>query len=311
MLPCVITLVRPSFSRIHNIRAMSSFSRLVRFIPKSSSTPLIGEPVNADLDVGLAAYESKPIEVEVFSGTSVLKPGEKTGKKEIVERLLSPLAQSEVGTIRCIGLNYVNHAKEVNLPMPDIPTLFMKPSTSLANPFPSPTIIPRAFVASNSADFESEVAFVIGKDAKNVSEEKALDYVLGFTAANDISSREAQFAQSQWCYSKSFDGACPIGPAIVSKDQAKNLSDVKIEGSLNGKTVQSSQLDDLIFSVPKIVSFLSQGTTLPAGTIIITGTPAGVGWTSTPRITLKDGDEFRVFVSHGVGTLINKIVEEK
>ncbi|WVQ87874.1 hypothetical protein IAS59_001605 [Cryptococcus gattii] len=290
---------------------MSSFSRLVRFIPKSSSTPLIGEPVNADLDVGLAAYESKPIEVEVFSGTSVLKPGEKTGKKEIVERLLSPLAQSEVGTIRCIGLNYVNHAKEVNLPMPDIPTLFMKPSTSLADPFPSPTIIPKAFVASNSADFESEVAFVIGKDAKNVSEEKALDYVLGFTAANDVSSREAQFAQSQWCYSKSFDGACPIGPAIVSKDQARNLSDVKIEGSLNGKTVQSSQLDDLIFSVPKIVSFLSQGTTLLAGTIIITGTPAGVGWTSTPRITLKDGDEFRVFVSHGVGTLINKIVEEK
>lgn len=105
MLPCVTTLVRPSFSPIHNIRAMSSFSRLVRFIPKSSSTPLIGEPVNADLDVGLAAYESKPIEVEVFSGTSVLKPGEKTGKKEIVERLLSPLAQSEVGTIRCIGLN--------------------------------------------------------------------------------------------------------------------------------------------------------------------------------------------------------------
>lgn len=84
---------------------MSSFSRLVRFVPKSSSTPLIGEPVNADLDVGLAAYESKPIEIEVFSGTSVLEPGEKTGKKEIVERLLSPLAQSEVGTIRCIGLN--------------------------------------------------------------------------------------------------------------------------------------------------------------------------------------------------------------
>ncbi|WWC90324.1 uncharacterized protein L201_005257 [Kwoniella dendrophila CBS 6074] len=297
---------------------MSYFTRLVRFIPKSSAssttatvTPLIGEPVDPKLDVGLASYDSKHVEVEVYSGPSILNPGEKTGKKELVDRLLSPLAQSEVGTIRCIGLNYVNHAREVNMPIPTTPTLFMKPSTSLADPHPEPTIIPKSFVKDNAADYEAEVAIVIGKEAKNVSEEDALDYLLGITAANDVSSREAQFAQSQWSYSKSFDGACPIGPAIVHKDQISKLSEVQISGILNGNTVQDSKLDDLIFSIPKIISFLSQGTTLQPGTIIITGTPAGVGWTAKPRITLKDGDEFRVFVSHGVGTLINKIVEEK
>ncbi|WVW83546.1 hypothetical protein I302_105567 [Kwoniella bestiolae CBS 10118] len=292
---------------------MSSFSRLIRFIPKSSSHsgPLVGEPVNPEIDVGIASYQSDTIEVNVYSGKSVLNPGERTGQIEIVDKLLSPLSPSDIGTIRCIGLNYINHAKEVNLPIPETPTLFMKPSTALADPYPAPTIIPKSFVSDDAADFESEVALIIGKEAKNVSQDNALDYLLGITAANDISSREAQFAQSQWCYSKSFDGACPVGPAIVHKSQLAKLEDIRISGALNGTMVQDSKLDDLIFSIPKIISFLSQGTTLPPGTIIITGTPAGVGWSAKPRITLKDGDEFRVFVSHGVGTLINKIVEEK
>ncbi|KAK8870093.1 hypothetical protein IAR55_000663 [Kwoniella newhampshirensis] len=293
---------------------MSSFTRLIRFIPKSSSTsstPLIGEPVDPTLDVGVASYESKPIEVDVFSGQSVLSPGEKTGRTEVVERLLSPLAQEEVGTVRCIGLNYVKHAHEVGMAIPQTPTLFMKPSTSIGDPFPAPTTLPKAFLEDNAADYEAEVAVVIGKKCKNVSEEEALDYVLGITASNDVSSRENQFRQSQWCYSKSFDGACPIGPALAHLDQVKSLAEVNIKGVLNGNTVQDSGLDDLIFSIPKIVSFLSQGTTLLPGTVIITGTPAGVGWTASPRTTLKDGDEFRVFVSHGVGTLINRIEEEK
>ncbi|TNY21989.1 putative mitochondrion protein [Rhodotorula diobovata] len=290
---------------------MSTWSRLVRFVPVSGSTPLIGEPTDPAQDVGLAAFAGEPIEVETFSGSSVLNPGERTGNKEKVKVVLSPLAQSEVGTIRCIGLNYLRHAEEVKMALPEVPVLFMKPSTALADPFPAPTVIPRAFVDDKAADYESELVVVIGKAAKNVSEEEALDYVLGYTAANDVSSRRAQFAQSQWCYSKSFDGACPVGPALVNKDQVKSIADLKIRGSLNGNTVQESGLDDLIFSVPRIVSFLSQGTTLPAGTIILTGTPAGVGWSTAPQTLLKDGDDFRVFVSHGVGTLINKVVEEK
>ncbi|ORY73631.1 putative mitochondrion protein [Leucosporidium creatinivorum] len=290
---------------------MSTYSRLIRFKAKSSSTPLIGQPRDPKQDVGLASYAGEPIEVDLYSGSSILAPGEPTGESAVVGTLLSPLAAHEVGTIRCIGLNYVRHAKEVNMALPEVPVLFMKPSTALADPFPAPTILPKAFLKDNSADYESELAIVIGKDAKNVSEADALDYLLGFTASNDVSSRVQQFAQSQWSYSKSFDGACPIGPAFVHKSAVESIADLKIRGSYNDKTVQESGLDDLIFSVPKIISFLSTGTTLPAGTIILTGTPAGVGWSSEPRITLKNGDEFRVFVSHGVGTLINKIVEEK
>jgi 2-keto-4-pentenoate hydratase/2-oxohepta-3-ene-1,7-dioic acid hydratase in catechol pathway len=138
----------------------------------------------------------------------------------------------------------------------------MKPSTSLADPHPAPTVIPQAFVKDNAADYESELAVVIGKPCKNVSEEDALDYLLGcviltahdpgaklmlgltsFTASNDMSSRVAQFAQSQWCYSKSFDGACPIGPAFLHKSQVKNIAELRIKGTLNGETVQESEME--------------------------------------------------------------------
>ncbi|KAI5455339.1 hypothetical protein NCC49_000153 [Naganishia albida] len=291
--------------------ATLSYARLVRFIPKSGTSAVIGEPSDPSQDVGLAAYNAEPIKVSVCSGKSVLSPGEKTGETVEVEKLLSPLAEEEVGTIRCIGLNYVNHAHEVKMALPTVPVLFMKPSTALADPYPAPTVIPKAYVGDNAADYESELVVVIGKSCKNVSEEEAMQYVAGYTASNDVSSRAQQFAQSQWCYSKSFDGACPIGPAFVPASKVENIGDMYIKGSKNGKMVQESKLDDLIFTVPKIVSFLSQGTTLKPGTIILTGTPAGVGWSSEPKNLLKDGDEFRVEVSHGVGTLINKIVEEK
>lgn len=131
------------------------------------------------------------------------------------------------------------------------------------------------------------------------------------TASNDVSSRKAQFAQSQWSYSKGFDASCPIGPVLVHRDAIQDWSRVQIEGKLNGKVVQKSDLSDLIFSIPKIISFLSQGTTLRPGTIILTGTPAGIGWTSNPKRTLQHDDTFTVTVSHGVGTLINKVVFEK
>ncbi|BEJ15685.1 hypothetical protein CspHIS471_0502900 [Cutaneotrichosporon sp. HIS471] len=290
---------------------MASYARLVRFVPKSGGAPLIGEPVDSAVDVGLASFEGKPIEVNVFSGSSVINPGEKTGKTATVERLLSPLAQAEVGTIRCIGLNYRSHAEEVNMPVPSVPTVFMKPAQALADPYPAPTVIPRAFVKDDAADYESELALVIGKEAKDVPEADALDYLAGYTACNDVSSRVQQFATTQWTFSKSFDGACPIGPAFVSKDAVKDFGKLAIKGIHNGNVVQESTMDDLIFSVPKIISFLSQGSTLPAGTIIITGTPAGVGWGKNPKSLLHDGDDFRVNITGGIGTLINKIVEEK
>ncbi|KAE8419410.1 hypothetical protein BDV36DRAFT_251548 [Aspergillus pseudocaelatus] len=290
----------------------STFSRLVRFVPKSNpSKVLIGEPVDAQVDVGLALYQGKEVSVRPFTGASVLNPGQKTESTEIISRILSPLAQNEVGSIRCIGLNYTSHAAEMKLSIPDVPTLFIKPSAALSDPWPAPTVLPKITQVDNTGDYESEMVIVIGRDAKDVSEADALDYVLGYTAANDVSSRTSQMNQSQWCFSKGFDTSCPIGPALVSAALFPDASKFQIRGLKNGKVLQDCPLTDLIFSVPKLVSFLSQGTTLPAGTIILTGTPPGVGAAKNPKEFLKDGDEFAVELLPHVGTLVTKIENQK
>ncbi|KAB8216094.1 fumarylacetoacetate hydrolase family protein [Aspergillus flavus AF70] len=290
----------------------STFSRLVRFVPKSNpSKVLIGEPVDAQLDVGLALYQGKEVSVRPFTGASVLNPGQKTESTEIISRILSPLSQNEVGSIRCIGLNYTSHAAEMKLSIPDVPTLFIKPPTALSDPWPAPTVLPKITQVDNTGDYESEMVIVIGRDAKDVSEADALDYVLGYTAANDVSSRTSQMNQSQWCFSKGFDTSCPIGPTLVSAALFPDASKFQIRGLKNGKVLQDCPLTDLIFSVPKLVSFLSQGTTLPAGTIILTGTPPGVGAAKNPKEFLKDGDEFAVELLPHVGTLVTKIENQK
>ncbi len=189
---------------------------------------------------------------------------------------------------------------------------FSKPETSLGDPWPAPTILPKLTQVDDCGDYESELAVVIGKTAKNVSEADALDYVLGYTACNDVSSRTSQFAQSQWSFSKGFDGACPIGPVLVSPALIPDPSKLHLRGIKNGDQVlQDCGTDDLIFSVPKLISFLSQGTTLPAGTLIITGTPAGVGVGKKPKVTIKAGDEFAVEILPYIGTLVNVFEDEK
>ncbi|RDW85508.1 hypothetical protein BP5796_03833 [Coleophoma crateriformis] len=290
---------------------MASWKRLVRFVPKSSTDILIGQPTDDSVDVGAAIIDSKDVPVTVFSGSSVLSPGEATSRTESIGRLLSPLSESEVGTIRCIGLNYVQHAEEVKMAIPTIPTVFMKPSTSLADPYPAPTVIPKFALQDDCCDYESELVIVIGKKCKDVPEAEALDYVLGYTAANDVSSRASQFAQSQWCFSKGFDGACPIGPVLVSKDLVPDPSKFRLKGSKNGKVLQDCGTDDLIFSVQKVVSFLSQGTTLLPGTTILTGTPAGVGNSFTPKEYLREGDSFSVEIQPYIGTLLTKFEYQK
>ncbi|KAJ4422279.1 hypothetical protein N0V82_003034 [Gnomoniopsis sp. IMI 355080] len=285
---------------------------LVRFVPKSnSSAVLIGQPVDSNVDVGSAVRKGEDVQVKLFSGSSVLDPGSPTDKVEVIDRVLSPLTQHESGTIRCIGLNYKEHAHEAGMALPDVPIVFLKPQTSLADPWPAPTVIPKHTLKDDCADYESELAVVIGKTCKNVSKEEALDYVLGYTASNDISSRVSQLNQSQWSYSKGFDGACPIGPTLVSAQTFKDPSKFKMRGLLNGKVVQESGLDDLIFDVPELVSWCSQGTTLPPGTTIITGTPSGIGWARKPKLTLHDGDEFVVEILPHIGSLHNVMEEEK
>ncbi|CAG9948564.1 unnamed protein product [Clonostachys rosea f. rosea IK726] len=292
--------------------ASPSFSRLVRFVPKSgSSKVLIGEPDPACVDIGLALRQGKDVCVFVWSGSSVLNPGVKTETREIIQRVLSPVSMNEIGTIRCIGLNYVQHAREVKLELPTVPTIFLKPNTALGDPWPAPTILPAITQRDDTGDYEAELAVIIGKECKNVTEGDAMDYVLGYTACNDVSSRSSQFAQSQWCFSKGFDGSCPLGPALVSKELIPDPSKLRIRGYKNKFVMQDSPLDDLIFSVPTIVSFLSQSTTLQPGTVIITGTPAGVGVSRTPQVTIREDDEFAVEILPHIGTLYNVFQNEK
>ena len=138
---------------------------------------------------------------------------------------------------------YVQHAAEAKMAIPSIPTVFMKPSTSLADPYPAPTIIPKGTLKDDCCDYESELVIVLGKKCKDVNEAEALDYVLGYTASNDVSSRASQFAQTQWSYSKGFDGACPIGPVLVSKQLVPDPAKLRLRGLKNGKVMQDCGIE--------------------------------------------------------------------
>ncbi|OAQ64714.2 fumarylacetoacetate hydrolase [Pochonia chlamydosporia 170] len=222
----------------------SSFRRLVRFVPVSDPKKiLLGQPIDEDVDVGLALRNGGAVEVDVFSGSSVLDPGHATGHVATIKRLLSPVAAHEVGTIRCIGLNYKQHAKEVGLQIPEVPSVFLKPCTALGDPWPSPTPLPKLTQKDDCGDYEAELAIVLGKRAKNVSKEEAMDYVLGYTACNDVSSRTSQFAQSQWSFSKGFDGSCPLGPVLVSTSVIEDPSTLRIRGFKNKELLQDCGTD--------------------------------------------------------------------
>ncbi|KKP06380.1 fumarylacetoacetate hydrolase [Trichoderma harzianum] len=156
-------------------------------------------------------------------------------------------------------------------------------------------------------DYEVELAVVIGKTCKDVSEDHAMEYVLGYMTANDVTARTHQNEVSQWDRGKGFDGFAPIGPALVSSRVIPDPSVLQLQTVLNGQVMQQGEASDMIFTVPKIVSFLSQGCTLQKGTIILTGTPCGIGVSRNPPVRLVEGDELFVTISHGLGSLTNPI----
>jgi len=199
--------------------------------------------------------------------------------------LLPPIGRP--GKIICIGLNYLAHAEEGGVDPPETPTFFAKWTNALARP--GGTVkLPEW---SEKVDYEAEVAFVIGDQAKDVSEENALDHVAGYTLLNDLSARDYQFRTPQWMPGKVFDGAAPCGPALVTPDEAGPHDAIEIELTLNGEQMQKSSTADLIHSVPALVAYLSQLMTLDPGDIVSTGTPSGVGSRRDPRVWLKPGDE--------------------
>ncbi len=231
-----------------------------------------------------------------------------TGKRREVKKILPPILPS---VIYCIGLNYKLHAEETGLELPEYPVVFMKNLGAVAGHLDD-IIIPSSCAKVPEVDFEAELAVVIKKRAKNVLPENALDCVLGYTCANDISARRWQKhgGGSQWIKGKSFDTFCPFGPWIVTKDENRDPDNLDLECVLNGRTMQKSNTGDMIFSVAQIISYLSESATLVPGTIILTGTPSGVGFTRKPPVFLAPGDILETKIER-IGVLKNQVIAEK
>jgi len=228
-----------------------------------------------------------------------------TGRTITGAKLLAPIVPA---VIYVIGLNYRDHAAETGAPIPEYPVLFFKNPSSVLAPG-GDVRLPRR-LRSDEVDMEAELAVVVGRDCLNATRDNAMDYVAGFTCANDVSARDWQKKRSggQWCRAKSFDTFCPLGPWIVTPDDLSQPLHLEITGRLNGATVQKSNTSQMIFDVPTLIEFLSADTTLPAGSIILTGTPHGVGMARKPPVWLQPGDQTEVKIE-GIGILANPVVE--
>lgn len=205
-------------------------------------------------------------------------------------KLLAPCTPSK---IICLGLNYRSHAEETGLPLPEVPLIFMKPSTAVIGPGDE-IVLPHL---SGRVDYEGELAVIIGRRAKAVPEDKAKEFVFGYTCLNDVSERHNQRDDGQWTRAKGYDTFAPLGPCIAT---GISPDDLKLETHLNGKLRQSSRTSDLIFNVPQIVSFISGVMTLLPGDVIATGTPSGIG-------RMSAGDEVKISIEQ-IGTLRNTVV---
>jgi 2-keto-4-pentenoate hydratase/2-oxohepta-3-ene-1,7-dioic acid hydratase in catechol pathway len=229
-----------------------------------------------------------------------------TSEKALVAKILAPL---QPASIICIGLNYRKHAEETGAKIPQFPVVFFKGINTVQHP-QGPIHLP-THLKSNEVDYECELAVVIGKTCRNASKKNALEYVLGYTCANDVSARDwqKQFGGGQWCRGKSFDTFCPLGPCLVTRDEIPDPNTLRIRTLLNGQTMQDSNTSDMIFDVPTLIEFLSGSTTLIPGTVILTGTPSGVGMAQKPPRWLGAGDNVTIEIEK-IGALTNPVLLE-
>lgn len=261
--------------------------RIVRFVDAQGSARLGRE---------LSSGQVQPLSGDLFGRL------QDSGAPVQAGRLLAPL---DPANIFCIGLNYREHAHESGAAIPEKPIVFMKPTTALAHPG-QPIVIPACCSADGEVDYECELAVVIGKPAKNVPQERALEYVLGYTCANDVSARkwQAHGGGGQWIRGKGFDTFCPLGPVLVTADEIPDPQALRIRTHLNGQTMQDHTTGDMIFNVAQLISFLSCDVTLLPGTVVLTGTPQGVGFARNPPVWLKPGDEVTIEIEK-IGALTN------
>ncbi len=202
-----------------------------------------------------------------------------------------------------VGLNYRDHAAETGRPLPEAPTLFVKSPSAVIAPG-DPIVVPPHVT---QPDYEGELAVIIGRRARDVAVDDALAVIAGVTVGHDVSARDHQFTTGQWSWSKSFDTFCPLGPEVVSLDEIDLAHGLPIETRVSGEVLQSSTTSELVFSVPELIAWISQGCTLEPGDVILTGTPAGVGAARTPPRWLVDGDVVEITIG-GIGTLRNPVV---
>jgi 2-keto-4-pentenoate hydratase/2-oxohepta-3-ene-1,7-dioic acid hydratase in catechol pathway len=253
-----------------------------------------------------AVQENKLLPFESHDSLSAIMEANGTprvGKEDpldLEEIRWAPVVQRP-GKIIAIGLNYRDHAAESKGKLPDFPLIFAKFPSSLAGHKDEITWDQRI---TRKVDFEAELAVVIGKKVRNCPETEALHAVFGYTCANDVSARDLQFGDGQWVRGKSLDTFCPLGPWLVTRDEIPDPLDLAIRCRVNGELMQDSRTAKMIFSVPRLISLLSQHFTLFPGDIILSGTPAGVGAFREPPVYLKDGDEFAVEID-AIGRLVN------
>ncbi|OAP63481.1 hypothetical protein AYL99_02708 [Fonsecaea erecta] len=289
------------------------WTRLIRFVATDGRV-LRGEPIlpSEDFDLGNVT-ESDQLKAKVIEGDDIF---DTTGKTKVtdevvtVKKLLGPLAREEVPILRCVGLNYAKHIKEAGRQPPPFPFIFFKPNTTVQD-HDAPVVIPK-LAQDDQADYEGELCIVIGRDAKDVPLDQALDYVGAYTAGNDVSSRKLQRDPElagrvpQWGFSKGFDTFAPLGPCLVAPDLIGNPAELHLKTIVDGETRQSESVSDLLFDCPYIISYLSQGTTLQKGSVIMTGTPGGVGSGMKPPRYLTPGTKMEVQISK-IGTLRNTV----
>jgi 2-keto-4-pentenoate hydratase/2-oxohepta-3-ene-1,7-dioic acid hydratase in catechol pathway len=229
-----------------------------------------------------------------------------TDRSAVIKKTLSPL---DPPNILALGFSYGKHAGETESKEPESPVLFIKGTNSLSGPADT-ILLPKA--GPDEVDYEAELVIVIGKRVKNASKKEAMDCVLGYTCANDVSARDWQMVKQkkQWARGKSFDTFCPLGPYILTKDEVPDPNNLRIQSILNGKVMQDSNTSDMLFSVAEIVSDVSQSLTLLPGTVILTGTPEGVGFVRKPPVFLRQGDVITIAIEK-LGELTNPVEKEK
>ncbi|MFQ5773136.1 MAG: fumarylacetoacetate hydrolase family protein [Kiloniellaceae bacterium] len=263
--------------------------RIIRFVDEAGQTRL-GE----DLGDGIA---------ELLDGDpfTEMRP---SGRRAAARALLAPVAPPNVYGV---GLNYREHARQMGLEVPDHPIVFMKPTTAIANPGEA-ILVPKCCRQGPEVDYECELAVVIGRPARDVPEREALRYVFGYTVANELTARK--WAKVSRTRGKCFDRFCPLGPAVVTADEIPDPQNLALRTTLNGAVMQHGNTADMIFPVARLVSYLSQDTTLLPGTVILTGTPPGAGFARVPPVFLRPGDVVEVEVEK-IGILSNPVASER